>query len=106
MIGAFITFLILYGLLYWLERERTEVDAFSIGAVAGVPVLMVVLVTVLLGMFYPNPLALAFAPLAILLISTFVLLLKIIELPVGRAVAYTAVVFVLNVGLSFVFARG
>jgi hypothetical protein len=106
MIGALVTFLVLYGLLYWLERNRTEVDAFSIGAVAVVPVLLVVLVSIGLAFLYPDPVALAVVPLLTLLVATFVLLLKIMRLSVGRSAAYTAVVLVLNVGLSFAVVNG
>jgi hypothetical protein len=106
MIGALITFLVLYGLLYGLERQRTEVDGFSIATVACVPVLLTVFVTIILGMFYRRPLALAVVPLATLLVATFLLLRKMMELPAGRSAAYTAVVFVLNVGLSLLLVRG
>ena len=106
MIAAFITFLVLYGLLYALERKRTEVDGFSIATVAGVPVLCVVLVSVVLGFAYPDPLLLATLPLATLLIATFLLLRKMMEMPVGRSLAYTGVVLVVHVAVSMLFAAG
>ena len=103
MIGALFTFLVLYALLYVLERNRTEVDGFSIATVAGVPVLAAILVTVVLGLLYPNPVLLALLPLAVLLLGTFLLLRKMMELPVGRSIAYTGVVLVVNIALTLVF---
>lgn len=38
LVGAFITFLILYGLYFAVERNQTEVDGYNIATVAGVPV--------------------------------------------------------------------
>lgn len=106
MVGALVTFLVLYGLLYALERNRTEVDGFSIATVAAVPVLAALLVTVALGLLYPNPVLLATVPLAVLLVGTFLLLRKMMDLPVGRSVAYTGVVLALNITLSLLLMPG
>jgi len=102
MVGAFVTFIVLYGLLYCFERGRTEVDGFSIATVAGAPVLLVFLVSVSLSFLYPHPVALAVLPLATLLITTFLLLFKLMELSAGRSAAYTVVVLIVNIGISFV----
>ena len=104
MIGALITFAILYVVLYSIERTRTEVDGFSVATVAGAPVIGSVLVAIALGFLYPDPLLLAFAPLATLLIITFLLLKKLMELSTTRSIAYTTLVLALNVGIAFLFA--
>ena len=106
MFGAFATFLVLYGLLYALERKRTEVDGFSIASVVGIPLIASVLAMIGLGFLYPDPLLLATVPLAILLIGTFLMLKKFIELPTGRSLAYTVVVLVVNVALAVILAPG
>ena len=53
MFGAFLTFLVLFGLLKVFEREREDLDNFSIATVAIVPVLSVVLVSMALGFLVP-----------------------------------------------------
>jgi len=105
MIGALVTFLVLYALLFWLERSRTEVDGFSIATVAAAPVMLAVVVKIALGFLFPHPLALAYLPLVAMLITTIILLLRMMELPAGRSAAYTVVVLVLNVGLSLILLQ-
>jgi len=46
MIGAFFTFLVLFGLLKIFERERDDLDNFNIATIAVVPVLSVALVSI------------------------------------------------------------
>src|SRR5690606_3288362 len=104
MIGALITFVVLFGLIKVFERSRDDLDNFQIGTVAVVPILVVVIVRVVLGLLYPQPvLMMALPPLA-LIGSTFLLLYKILEIPIGRSIGYTIAVVIVNEVLALVLS--
>ena len=104
MVGALVTFFILFGLIKLFERDREDLDNFTIGTVAVVPVLAAILVRVIIGLLYPDPLIMLFLPPVLLIILTFVLLWKNLKIPIARSVLYTAVVVAVNEGLGFVLA--
>jgi len=101
MFGAILTFLVLFGLLKVFEREREDLDNFSIATVAVVPVLSVVLVSMALGFLYPNPTLLTLLPPLILIGMTFGLLWKNLDIPFGRSLGYTLVVVIVNETLGY-----
>jgi hypothetical protein len=101
MIGAFVTFLVLFGLVKTFERKRDDLDNFNIATVAVVPVLSVILVRIVLSFVYPDPTLMALLPAAALIGLTFGLLWKNLDIPVGRSVIYTIVVLVVNEVLAF-----
>ncbi len=104
MLGALITFVVLFGLIKIFERSRDDLDNFQIGMVAVVPILVVVIIQVVLGLLYPQPiLMLALPPLA-LIGFTFFLLYKNLEVPIGRSIAYTVAIVIINEVLAVVFA--
>lgn len=100
MISALATFVILGGLLFWREKQSARLCLLRIATVAALPIGLVVLAFTVLGSYYPDPLALAFVPLVVLIAATFVLLLRLLSLPVGKSVAYTGVVLAVNVGVA------
>jgi len=103
MVGAFLTFLVLFGLIKVFERDRDDLDNFNIATVAIVPVLSVLVVSVGLGFLYPNPVLMMFLPTLVLIGMTFVLLWKNLDISVGRSVGYTAAVVVTNVVIAYFF---
>lgn len=104
MVGAFITFLVLFGLIKVFERKRDDLDNFNIVTVAIVPVLSAVLTQIGLGFLYPDPTLLRFAPPVVLIGTTFLLLWKNLEIPLGKSFAYTAIVTLVNEGLAWFLA--
>lgn len=104
MIGAFVTFLVLFGLIKIFERKRDDLDNFSIATVAIVPILSVILVGGALLFFYPNPTLQMVLPPLVLIGMTFALLWKNLEIPVGRSIGYTAVVVLVNELLAYFLA--
>ena len=104
MIGAFITFLVLFGLIKIFERKRDDLDNFNIVTVAIVPILSAILTQIALGFLYPNETLLRYAPPLVLIGATFLLLWKNPEIPIGKSAAYTAVVVAVNEGLAFLLA--
>lgn len=104
MIAAFITFLVLYGLISVLERDRDDLDGFVVASVAVIPVLATILVRIVLGLLYPDPLLLQLVPPLVLIGLTFVLLWKHLEIPLGRSIGYTVVVVAVNEVLAVLLA--
>ena len=102
MLGALITFAVLFGLITIFERDRDDLDNFQISMVAVVPIIVVVLIRVVLGLVYPQPiLMIALPPLALIGV-TFLLLYKNLEIPVGRSIGYTVAVVIVNEALGFI----
>ena len=106
MDGALVTFFVLFGLIQLFERGREDLDNFTIGTVAVVPVLAAILVRFVVGLLYPDPVILLVLPLVLLIVLTFILLWKNLEIPVARSVLYTVVVVAVNKGLGFILAAG
>jgi hypothetical protein len=106
MIGALVTFFVLFGLIKLFERGREDLDNFTIGTVAVVPVLAAILVRFVVGLLYPDPVILLVLPPLLLIVLTFILLWKNLEIPVVRSVSYTVVVVAVNEGLGFILAAG
>ena len=104
MIGAFLTFLVLFGLIKIFERSRADLDNFNIATVAVVPILAVVLVRILLGFLYPNPTVMMILPPIVLIGLTFGLLWKNLEISVGRSIFYTVAVVIVNDTLAYFLA--
>ena len=106
MIGALITFFVLFGLVKVFERNRDDLDGFQIGVVAIVPVLVVVVIRIALGLLYPQPVLMTLLPPLVLIGVTFFLLHKNLEIPLGRSIGYTLVVVIANVALTMLLAPG
>lgn len=106
MLGALVTFLLLFGLIKIFERGRDDLDNFQIGMVAVVPVLSSVVAQVVLGFLYPEPSLILTVPLLVLIGMTFFLLWKNLEIPKGRSGAYTVAVVLVNFVLGFFLAPG
>ena len=106
MIGAFLTFLLLFGLIKGFERERDDLDGFTIGTVAVVPVLALILINVAIAFTIPESAVARFLPFIVLVALTFGLLWKHLEIPIARSAAYTAAVVAFNIALGFFFASG
>ena len=106
MIGALLTFFLLFGLIKIFERERDDLDGFTIGTVAVVPVLALILVNVAISFTIPESTIAQFLPFVILVALTFGLLWKHLDIPVTRSVGYTTAVVAFNIALGFFFASG
>ena len=102
MIGALITFVVLFGLIKVFESKRDDLDNFNIATAAIVPILCAVLTQVLLTFLFPNPALMLVAPGIVLIGTTFALLWKNLDIPAGKSAAYTTVVALVNEGLAFV----
>ena len=106
MLTILITFLVLFGLIKIFERKREDLDGFQAAVVAIIPVVSAMLVQFALAIVYPEPLALILAPALVLVGLTFYLLYKNLDLPLGRSIAYTVVVIVVNQAVALLFAAG
>ena len=106
MFGAFLTFLVLFGLIKTFERKRDDLDNFNIATVAIVPIIAFVLVASALGIFYPDPTLQLVLPPLVLIGTTFLLLWKNLEIPVGRSIGYTIAVVVVNEAIGYLLASG
>lgn len=104
MLGALITFAVLFGLIRLFERKRDDLDGFDIGMVAIVPVLVVVIIQVVVGFFFPDPLLMRVLPPIALAGFTFVLLFKHLDIAPGRAIAYTLTVVAVNSVMAMMLA--
>ncbi len=96
MFGALITFLVLFGLIKIFERSRDDLDSFQIGTVAVIPILVIVVIRVVLGLLYPQRILMLVLPPLVLVGLTFFLLYKHLEVPMGRSIAYTLAVVIVN----------
>lgn len=96
MIGALITFAVLFGLIKVFEKDRDDLDNFNIAMVAIVPILIALLVGAGISMMIPEPGPLLYLPSVVLLVTTFVLLWKNLEIPINRAIGYTLAIVVVN----------
>lgn len=106
MLGALVTFLVLFGLIKVFERDRDDLDNFNIAMVAIVPVLSVVVIQVVLGLLFPEPNLMLILPPVVLVGLTFILLWKNLEIPKGRSAAYTVAVLIVNEVLAFFLTAG
>ena len=70
--------------------------------VALVPVLVVVIVQVVIGFFFPDPLLMRVLPPLALIGFTFVLLFKHLEIPIVRSIAYTLAVVTVNTVMAII----
>jgi hypothetical protein len=103
MIGMGLTFVFLYALIFAFERKRMEVDAYQIAIAVIIPVLSAFLVGVGVGRLAP-PIGTAVSAAVVLVIATYVVLLKVMGLPKERSAAYSAAVFVFYVMFEASFA--
>lgn len=101
MIGALITFFVLFILIKTFERDREDLESFSIGMVAGAPIIAVVLVQIALGLVVPNSIFLLILPPIVLIGVTFFLLWKNLEISKGRSAGYTFAVVLVNEVLRY-----
>ena len=62
MLGAFFTFLVLFGLIKLFERGRDDLDNFVVATAVVIPILVAILIQIALGFLYPDPLLLRFLP--------------------------------------------
>lgn len=104
MIGVFVTFVVLFGMIKVFERKRDDLDNFNIATVAIVPVLCAVLVRVALGFIAPDAELLLVLPALVLIGTTFGLLWKNLEIPLGRSIIYTIIVAFVNEASVFLLA--
>lgn len=96
MIAALIAFVVLFGLIRVFDRDRDDLDNFQIATVAIVPVLVVMLLRMSLELLFPQPLLIMVLPPLAFIGFTFFLLHRTLEIPLGKAIAYSLVVLLVN----------
>lgn len=103
MIGMALTFVFLYSLIYVFERKRREVDAYQIATAVIVPVVLAFLVGFGVGRVAPS-IGAAVSAAIVLVLATYLVLLKVMGLPSRLSAIYTAAVFVFYVTFEAIFA--
>jgi len=103
MIGMALTFVFLYALIFVFERKRREIDAYQIATAVIVPVVLAFIVGFGIGQVV-SPIWTAVSAAIVLVIATYLVLLKVMGLPRGVSAAYTAAVFVFYVTFEAIFA--
>lgn len=106
MLEALIVFGVLWVLIWSFERDRRdELDAFTVGTAVLIPMILAVLIQILGGVlgFYPWS---AYAAWVGALLATFIVLWKMLQIPVKRSAAYTGSVLAAQfaVGIMFTLA--
>lgn len=95
MVGAAISFLVLFAALWLFERKKRDLDAFIIAVVVIAPVLILLLFS--FGMFLAGlGAAVPFAGPVLFLVTIVAALWKFLDLPIGRALAYGVLVILVN----------
>jgi len=85
---AFATFLFLYAVIWVFERKRMRVDAFRVGVAAVVPVASMLLVGVAAATLIEPSGAVAMLSLAVLAVTTFLVLWKVVGVTPMRSAIY------------------
>ena len=96
MLGIFLAFAVLFVLIKVFEKSRDDLDNFNIATVAIVPVLVVFLTNIALASMEAEGLLLLVVPATVLVLTTFLLLWKNLEIPAGRSALYTVAVLLAN----------
>ncbi len=107
MVGAILTFIFLYGLIYFFERDRDDLDGFTIATAVVVPTIIMIFVQIGAGLLGLGQWA-GLISLAALVVATYLVLAIHLEIKRGHAIAYTAAVVVFNIllGVGLVFLAG
>ena len=107
MLSVFLVFLFLFALIHFCERDRDDLDGFTIATAVIVPVLIVIVLSVL-GGFLGFGSWLPIAQPVCLAIATYLVLTLNLEIKRIRAVWYTVAVlvfhFLVNFGIGVIFA--
>jgi hypothetical protein len=99
MIGAIFTFVFLWALIFLFERQRDDLDAFSIAGAVVVPTILV----------FVAHLGLRFAEIdrwtglieiLVLVVATYLVLTMSLAIRRTRALAYTSAILVFNFALG------
>lgn len=107
MLSIGISFLVLFAALWLLERKKRELDAFIIAVVVIAPVLVLFLFWFVMALLVAEGddggwAAAGIAGFLIYLATTVGALWRFLDLPIGRALAYGALVVVVNVLVGLV----
>ncbi len=107
MISAILTFAFLYGLISFFERDRDDLDAFSIATAVVVPVIVTIFVQIGAGLIGLAQWA-DLIGLGTLAIATYLILAIHLEIKASHAIAYTFAVlaFKVLVELGFMLLTG
>jgi len=97
VISALLSFLVLLSLLWRFERDRARLDPLRVGLAVFVPLLLVIAIRVAAARAGIAPVAAEVAAVAVFLVATWCALWRFVAVPGGAALAYAAVVVVVNV---------
>jgi hypothetical protein len=99
MIGAIFTFVLLYALIYLFERQRDDLDAFSIATAVVVPTILVLVVHFMLRFAGIDRWA-GLVEILVLVVATYMVLTMSLAIRRARALTYTSVILVFNFALG------
>ena len=107
MLGGILIFLFLWGLIAIFERDRDDLDAFSIATAVIGPTVAVIVVRIASGLLGLGLWA-GLLELLALVVVTFLVLTMHLEVKRGRAIGYTVAVVVFNfaLGVGFILLTG
>lgn len=99
MIGAIFTFVLLYALFYMFERQRDDLDAFSIATAVIVPAVLVFIVHFALQFAGVTTWS-GLIEILVLVVATYLVLTMSLGIRRARALAYTSVILVFNFAIG------
>ncbi len=99
MIGAIFTFVLLWALIFLFERNRDDLDAFSIAAAVIVPTILVFVVHMGLRFAGVDRWS-GLIEILVLVVATYLALTMNLAIRRTRALAYTSAVLVFNFALG------
>jgi hypothetical protein len=97
---SLLTFAFLYGLIFLMERGRSEVDPFLVAVAAIAPMISAFLLAFAAGIFGLPAIVTIWIWMITLIGVTFLVLLRTLQIPVVRAVGYTIAVFVFGLAVQ------
>ena len=107
MLTGLLVFVFLYGLIAIFERNRDDLDAFSIATAVIGPTLAIVVMRIIGSVLGLGPWA-GLLEVLTLIIVTYLVLTKHLDFSAKRAIWYTVAVFFFNIamGVGYVILTG
>lgn len=106
MLGILISFAVLFALIKIFEKDRDDLDDYSVATAAIVPGLLGLLASIGLTAAEAEQMISLLVPAAVVVLATFFLLWKNLELSLGRSIAYTVAVFASHQVIGILLSSG